>query len=304
MVKNYAALYIYLITGYISLCFTIVTAQEVRIFKLADFDLKGTVKSCRVITSYGKEEFEFNKDGFLTKSVTRFNDTDYDLTIYRFNSRKLEEKRIEIYRDGVFDPTISYANFYTFDSTALKKTTEKIVSYTKEFLGQNEYFYDSIGRLSRIKHINKEGIDETKVKYELFKGETTVNYVLNDNVIKSVRTSIKKDVATGKDQKVILTKEFLNGDPNKALEQIYDAKDRLISEIRFVPTGENKKFIPQDYSTYSYNEFGSLAEMRIKTPKKEELKKYTYQYDGETGNWVKQIISPDNSYTTRRIQYF
>ncbi len=279
------------------------TAQEVKIFKVSDFDLKGSVKTCLVVTNYGKEEFDFNKNGLLTKSITRYNEVDYDLTLYKYNLGNLEEKRVEIYREGIFDPVTSFANFYTFDSTASKKITERIISYSKEFLGQNEYRYDSIGRLSSIKHVDKDGIDETEISYMQFKGETTVNYILNGVIIKSVRTAKKKN-KTGADQKIVLTKEFLKGEPDKALEQIFDSSNKLISEIKFMPTEQNKGFVPYEYINHSYNEFGMLAETKIKGTKAEETKKYLYQYDGEHGNWIKQIVTPDNTYTTRRIMYY
>lgn len=304
MVKNITSLLLLSITRAGFLCSsTILMAQELKIFKVSDFDLKGSVKTCLVVTNYGKEEFDFNQDGLLTKSITRYNEADYDLTLYKYNFGNLEEKRVEIYREGIFDPATSFANFYTLDSTVSKKITERIISYNKEFLGQNEYRYDSIGRLSRIKHVDKGGIDETGISYMQFKGETTVNYILNDVMIKSVRTAKKKN-KTGEDQKVVLTKEYLKGEPDKALEQIFDSSDKLISEIKFKPNEQNKGFAPYEFISHSYNEFGMLAETKIKGPKAEETKKYIYQYDGEYGNWVKQIVTPDNTYTSRRIMYY
>ena len=47
---------------------------------MEDFDLVGKVKSCLVITDYGREMFEFNKNGTLTKTITQYNDTDQDIT--------------------------------------------------------------------------------------------------------------------------------------------------------------------------------------------------------------------------------
>ena len=39
--------------------------QEIRIFTISDFDLKGPVKSCLVSTKYGKEAYDFDKQGKL-----------------------------------------------------------------------------------------------------------------------------------------------------------------------------------------------------------------------------------------------
>ena len=60
--------------------------QEIQIFTLADFGLKENVKFCMVSTDYGKEEYDFNKKGFLTKSVTRYNANDYDVVYYKYKS--------------------------------------------------------------------------------------------------------------------------------------------------------------------------------------------------------------------------
>ncbi len=48
-----------------------------------------------------------------------------------------------------------------------------------------------------------------------------------------------------------------------------------------------------------------LTALKTKTGKLERIKNYIYQYDnGEKGNWIKQIITPDNSYITRKITYY
>jgi hypothetical protein len=57
--------------------------------------------------------------------------------------------------------------------------------------------------------------------------------------------------------------------------------------------------------TYHYNDLGMLTEIKTKKGKTEAIKKFIYQYDnGDKGNWVKQIITPDNSYITRKITYY
>ncbi|MBT8313063.1 MAG: hypothetical protein KJP26_01270, partial [Maribacter sp.] len=80
---------------------SLVQSQEIRIFTTADFDLKGPVKTCLVSTKYGKETYDFDKEGKLTKSVTRYNDTDYDVTYYKYEGNELIEKRFENYRNDI-----------------------------------------------------------------------------------------------------------------------------------------------------------------------------------------------------------
>jgi|TARA_R110000751_G_scaffold86174_2_gene171652 hypothetical protein len=305
MMKNYLVHFVLCISFILGIAFPIeLLAQEIKIFSVEDFDLKGPVKSCLVATDYGKEEYTFNEGGILTKAVTRYNDTDYDITIYKLDGSVLLEKRLENYRDGVFVKNTSIANFYELDTTDGKKITEKIISYNKEFLDQYEYNYGEDGKLSTIKRINDSGIDETALKYEVYKGEVTETYYLNDIIFKSIRTSKIK----GKDNtvhKLILTKEFLEGLPQKALEQTYDSNNKLVLEKRFVYNDGQKTFIPTESMTYTYNDKGMLISLKTAKGKSVSVQEFIYQYDShESGNWVKQIITPDNTYKTRKIKYY
>lgn len=279
-------------------------AQEIKVFTVQDFDLKGPVKSCLVSTDYGKEEYDFNEDGFLIKAVTRYSDTDYDITLYKLNGSELLEKRVENYRDGEFVKNTSIANLYTLDSIDGNKITEKIISYNKEFLDQYEYFFGDDGKISTIKRINDSGIDETAIKYEVYKGEFTETYYLNDIVFKSIRTSKVK----GKDNtvhKLILTKEFLNEQPQIALEQTYNSNNKLISKKKFTYDSNQKTFISSESNIYTYNAQGMLTSLKTTNKNSTMVQEYIYQYDShESGNWIKQIITPDNTYKTRKIKYY
>jgi len=278
--------------------------QEPKLFTLADYDLKGNVKSCLVITDYGKEEFEFNKAGYLTKLTTRYSDTDYAISYYKFDQEQLLEKRLENYREGQLDPGTSIANIYSIDTTATKMVTEKIYSYQNEFLDQYEYSYDELNRLINIRRSNNDGIDETVVVYDSLKGEVTQTFELNGTVQKSVRTSlsIQKE---GIPLKVILVKEFLEGDPVKAIEQSLDSLGRILKEQNFDFQEKEGSFVMQDVNEYLYNADGLLAEKTTTAANSEQKKEYVYQMDGqEYGNWIKQIILPDNSYITRKITYY
>lgn len=251
MMKNHLLHSVLCISFILGISFPIaMLAQEIKIFSVEDFDLNGPVKFCLVSTDYGKEEYTFNEDGLLTKAVTRYSDTDYDITIYKLEGSVLLEKRLENYRDGVFVKNTSIANFYELDTIEGKRITEKIISYNKEFLDQYEYNYGEDGKLSTIKRINDSGIDETALKYEVYKGEVTETYYLNDIIFKSIRTSKIK----GKDNtvhKLILTKEFLEGLPQKALEQTYDSNNKLVSEKKFVYNDGKKNIYPhREYDLY------------------------------------------------------
>ncbi|ASV28822.1 hypothetical protein [Maribacter cobaltidurans] len=299
MIKNYIGVLVLMI-------FVLplsVFGQEVRIFTLEDFDLKDSVKTCLVSTKYGKEEYDFNRKGLLTKSVTRYNEADYDVVYYKYRDSLLVEKRSETYRDNKFDPSTSIAHFFELDTTENRKITEKIISYDKEFLDQYVYTYDDKGDLTKMVRINNEGTDETLVEYKKYKGEFTITYLLNEVPLKSIRTSYQKK--NGENQKIVLTKEFLKGEGNKAYEEVFNEKDMLLARQEFEYDATAKKFIPTIRTSYEYDEKGMLVEEVTRGDNLLDKKEYIYQYDKEEGgNWVKQIITPENAYVTRKITYY
>tara|TARA_R110000868_G_scaffold9461_1_gene47039 strand:- start:429 stop:1337 length:909 start_codon:yes stop_codon:yes gene_type:complete len=280
-------------------------AQKAKLFSTTDFDLTGKVKTCLLITDYGKEELNFNNDGILTKLVTRYNDLDYDITYYKFSNGKISEKRVENYRDGHFDKNTSIANIYVTDSTSTGIViTEKIVSYAKEFLDQYEYTYDKQGTLTAILRNYDDGIENTLLTYEEINGEKTTTYTLDGEIQKTIRVS-ERETKNSATLRIELTKDFIGGKPYKAVEQIFNQQDKLISENIFDFDEKTKSFISKELKTYTYNKLGMLTTLKIKKGKLESIKKYIYQYDdGEKGNWIKQIITPDNTYITRKISYY
>ncbi|KQC29281.1 hypothetical protein [Flagellimonas eckloniae] len=278
-------------------------SQEIQIFKVQDFDLKGNVKSCLVITNYGKEQFEFNQDGFLTKTITQYNDTDQDITYYKYSNGVLLEKRMESYKGNVLDAATSMVNFYSVDTTNQKKIFEKIISYDKEFLEQQEYIYNEKDRLTKIVTSNAGGVDETTLDYVTVKNETTTSYYINGIVEKSIRISERKKA--NKSQKVVLTKEYIDGDPHMATEEVFDMDGKLISKEIFIYNLEKKAFDSEKKLFHFYDLEGMLTKVITKTKTSEAFKEYIFQFDNsEEKNWVKQIITPENTYTTRKISYY
>lgn len=277
-------------------------AQEIQRFTASDFDLKGPVQSCLVLTDYGREEFEFNKDGLLTKSVTRYNDRDYNVTYYRYTNGELSERRDEVYRDGVFDESTSIAHFYERDTLPAVKVTEQIVNYNKEFLDRYDYFFDTGGQLIRMVRTGTDGVDETRVEYSEYQGEHTTSYFLNEVLLKSVRES-ERSGKDGKTQRLVLTKEYINGVPDEALEMVYSTEGNLISEIHFEYSKEEKSFSPVKKITYQYAENGMRTLAKTEASGQVRTENYIYQFDTR-GNWIKRINTPENTYTTRRIKYF
>lgn len=297
MVKNY---FVFVLIVFFLLP-TGLASQEIKIFKVEDFDLKGKVKTCLVSTKYGKEEYDFNEEGLLTKSVTRYNDNDYDVTYYKYVKSTLSEKRFENYRDNTFDPASSIANIYTIDSTEGLKVTEKILSYEKEFLDQYEYFYSN-DTIRRIVRTNNEGIDETLISYEAVKGEFTKTYELNGFLKESIRTSLKKENDSIM-SRTVLTKKYLDGDPSSATEEIFDGLNKLLSKTQFLHNAKTNQFAKTSTEKFLYDESGMLLSWQSEISAVIEKKEFVYQFD-PNGNWIKEIIIPDKTYKTRKITYY
>ena len=303
--KNYLLTFIKpLIISAAFLLGTTLYPQEPKIFTKTDFELSGPVKSCRVITDYGKEDFEFNDEGLLTKSITRYNDKDYDVSYYKYQDNRLIERRDERYQDGRFDEVTSMAHFYSYDSVPQTRITEKILSYNKDFQEQFEYFYNSDNKLERMLRSHAEGVDETLVEYSVFKDESTATYLLNGQLQKTVRTSRKKQ-NDGNALQVVLIKEFIEGIPEKATERILNSEGLLLSELYFVYQHSEKSFVPLNKKEYDYDDRDQLESVTSTSGELKNREEYIYQFDdNEGGNWVKKIITPENSYTTRVIEYY
>lgn len=294
----------FFVVSLLALTFSGAAAQAVTIFSLADFELKHEVKSCLVSTSYGQEEYEFNQQGLLTKAVTRYNEKDYDVVHYKYDGRELLEKRSETYRDNTFDARTSIAHFFTLDTTANRMVKEKVVSYEKELLERYTYQYDEQGRLTAITRSNPEGTDKTVLEYTSEKGEETVTWTINGEPLKSVRTSEQKKL-DGTVQKVVLTKEFLRGEGSKALEEVFAPDGKLLARQDFLYNPKKKSFVPTVHTTFEYNGEGLLTSEIAKEGSQSKKTDYLYQYDRAAGgNWVKKIVTPDNTYTTRKITYY
>ena len=293
MIKNYLLL---LLIGF---CSIVATAQSPRLFKVNDFDLRGPVKTCQVVTDYGREIFEFNKEGILIKSTTQYNEQDQDITYYIIKGGHLSEKRMESFKDNKLDKATSMANFYEVDTTLNRVVSEKIVSYDKNFVEHQEYRYDEDGKLVGIISSHLDAVDETSITYEEYKNERTESHFLNGVLEKTIRISENEQAKT------ILTKEFVDGNPDRATEQKYDATGRLVSEEFFDYDEKNQQFKSKEKHVYGYDAEGVLKEETIMRGAARSKKEYIFQFDShEPKNWVKKIVLPDNDYTTRIIEYY
>ncbi|WP_194535407.1 hypothetical protein [Zobellia nedashkovskayae] len=297
MIKKF--LFVCMVWGISSMMFS----QDIEIFKVSDFNLKGNVESCFVITDYGKEEYYFNPEGFLTKSVTRYNDTDYETTNYKYLNGFLKERRIENYMDGSFDRATSIANFYEIDTTAAKTITENIVSYEKELLEKNVYTYDQNEKLTKIVRTNTSGIDESDFEYINKDSVTIVRKTLNTLLSKLITTS--QVIENGQKFKKVLSENYIEGNLTSKTIEVFNENNKLTLYKELMYDSSTKKWIPQKEERYLYDENGVLVTTKTKKRFGDLTQEYIYQFDGTpANNWVKEIITPNNSYTTRRIKYY
>ena len=280
------------------------TSQEIKIFTSADFDVNGPVKSVSVITTYGSEDYHFNRNGLLTKAVTRFNDNDYISTRYQYKNQNLVEKRVENYRDNDFDKSTSMVNIYAIDTTDNRKITEKIVAYTGALLEQNVYLYDNKNQLQQIRKTDTDGTDIIDISYDSVDKKSRFLEVLNGERKKMVLTETLKPNADSI-QKKIATTFYFDGELHRKTVESYNANQQLIANEETMYDVSTKQWIPQQTLIYQYDSKGILSEVKTKRRNSESSVSYIYQFDGtDYNNWVKEIIAPDNTYKTRKITYY
>ncbi|MUH35241.1 hypothetical protein D9O36_05260 [Zobellia amurskyensis] len=277
-------------------------SQDIEIFKVSDFNLKGNVKSCLVITDYGKEEYYFNTEGFLTKSITRFNDTDYETTYYKYLNGFLKERRVENYMDGSFDYATSIASLYEIDTVA-RKITEKIVSYEKQQLEKNVYIYDADQKLTKLVRTNTSGIDESDFEYVQNDSVSTITQTVNGMLSKLITTS--QITENGQQLKKVVSENYIEGNLASKVVEVFDDNSKLTAHGEFFYDSSTQKWISQKEESYQYDENGFLSSTKTKKRFGDLIQQYIYQFDSTpANNWVKEIITPNNTYTTRRIKYY
>ena len=101
----------------------------------------------------------------------------------------------------------------------------------------------------------------------------------------------------------MLAKKFIKGKPSSALEEEFDGRNNLISKKQFFFSEKTKQFEPQEIVKYDYDENGMLLSTKATSGNVIETLEFLYQFD-KNGNWIKEIIIPDNAYKTRNISYY
>jgi len=282
-------------------------AQGPEIFTVSDFDLKGPVKSCVVITGYGQEEFTFDRKGRLIKTKTSHSNTDYEITYYKYAGQALIERRDEVYRDNAFDRVSSMAHIYSLDTLETRKLTESIISYARVNMEQYEYYYDPSNRVSRIVRTDNSGVDETLIERDTSGNLATETHILNEKPVKLIRQTLD-----GPSILKTVTLRLFEGEVQEKSEIELDSTGNMIKEIEWsLPRSRDKEdpfmtdFRERIEKEHEYDENGLLIKTITIRGRAVSEEEYVHQLDGsEYQNWIKQIVTPKNTYITRKIAYF
>ncbi len=279
-----------------------ITAQELKIFTKADFDLIGNVKKCVEITKYGKEEYYFNTTGVLEQNITRYKNDDYDLVSYTYKDSVTVEKRMEIYRDGVFDRQSSFAHFFEITNLPTKKIVEQIVNYNVEFVDKYTYTFNNKGLLEEIYRENNAGEDITRITYE-YKERKLFKTVFKRNGV--LLKEIVKDYDLENDNYMTATTYYENGVAITLVYKFFNQEQLLTSkEKRKILDGDKTLLGAVESEHYTYNDKNIVTEIVSIANKRKKVKNLIYQFNQEKGNWIRKIISPDNTFVTRKITYY
>ncbi len=212
--------------------------------------------------------------------------------------------------DGAFDAATSLAHFYTRDTLREKDSIltyvlkERILSYDKELNELNEFYYDGEGRLERSVHSTAEGIDDFQIQYQQ-RGDTLMKIMHRNEALNQLEKHYPRISESGDTLRYKVFTEYLSDLPEKKTREIRNTAGRLVEKKTWSYAPNEQAFRLEETIHYTYNEQGFLQEELIITGKSRKKKEYVYQYDNDgKGNWVKQIVLPDNAYVTRKISYF
>lgn len=269
-----------------------------------DYGLNGPVKKCTVLTSYGKELFSFTRDGKLEQLISFYDENNYQQISYTFKDSLLVERRIELYEAGQLDGEASVINIYEYDSTAILKR-EVIVDYKGRSQEESNYSYDTLHRLKEIKKLTKNGQLTTQMSRLKDSLGHYITTVLIDSVIKQQTDSIPALSMMSDSLINVRNVFFLDGIKDRAETVKYDQRSNVIYlKNEFYLMDSNQWYVEKE-EQFEYNKKNQMIKKITKEGTTTFTQNIVYQTDGtQYQNWVKQIVMPNMSYTTRIIEYF
>lgn len=269
-----------------------------------DYGLNGPVKKCTVLTSYGKELYSFTRDGKLEQLISFYDENNYQQISYTFKDSLLVERRIELYEAGQLDGEASVINIYEYDSSAILKR-EVIVDYKGRSQEESNYSYDTLHRLKEIKKLTKNGQLTTQMSRLKDSLGHYITTVLIDSVIKQQTDSIPALSMMSDSLINVRNVFFLDGIKDRAETVKYDQRSNVIYlKNEFYLMDSNQWYVEKE-EQFEYNEKNQMIKKITKEGTTTFTQNIVYQTDGtQYQNWVKQIVMPNMSYTTRIIEYF
>lgn len=182
---------------------------------------------------------------------------------------------------------------------------EKIVSYEKELIEENRYFFNENDTLTRMLKIGTDGTDEITFNYRKEEGKTLVVQNLNGVIFKTEETQWTPTEKDSLSKKTVIAHEYINGEPSTRSKEISGPKGNLVFSSKSIYDGPTKKWILQKEQYFTYDDNGILSQCSEKQGGLSSVKEYIYQFDGsKANNWIKEIITPDNTYKSRKITYY
>lgn len=292
----------------------LLNSQDLNLITLKDYNLKGKVQHCIVSADYGNEEFYFDRDGILTKSITRYGEEDYTITAYAIQDKTLIQKNIEVYNNGELDKSVSLAHAYEIRINSHGKIiTERIVNFKNEVFDTYKYVYDKDNRLIKITRNNDKGISETDIVYETDdKGKIVKEvHLAGVDTIKVIKKLTPKiDHHEGAYEK--LETMYANNQPDMAHLRFIDSTGKVMFEEKLQAGNKNPyRYYSNTKKTYVYNKNGDIIEER-EYRKGTLLKKFIYEYEYEDFgkdtskpvNWIRKTEKNSKNSITREIEYF
>ncbi len=284
-------------------------SQEFKLLQTSDFDLHGAVKSCITITDYGTEEFYFKENGALIRSVTRFNETDYDQTVYEYHHNNLVKKYVESYREGNLDKAVSFIHVYKTTISELKKITEHIYNYQEQFVDQFEYFFDEDDLLVKVIRQNDYGIEEREITHAFSDGILVEEVHVIDDLIQKVIKRITPKITHEEGDYERMEIFYDQGKPDRAILKFVKKNGQILFMDKMKAGKKNPdKFYARERTLYTYNEAGFLEEQKTFIKGKQvSQKKFDYEYETEEdgyGNWLRRYDENAKSSENRTIKYY
>lgn len=279
-----------------------IAAQELK--HRSDYDLNGPVKKCTVLTSYGKEIYQFTTDGKLKQLISYFDAHNYQQISYTFKDGRVVERRIEFYDMGELEKSSSVINVYQYvDTPMLQK--EIIADYNGYTLENITYSYDSLQRITSLKKLTNRGLSTLYYRRKIDSLGVHKTAIFADSILKKTIDSIPSTVLNSDAQTSVTTITYLDGFEDSAELKKYNDKGWVMYLKNDLYLTDSERWYTSKEEENFYNAKGQIIEKITKEGTTSFKQKFVYQTDGTNyENWVKKIVMPNMTYTTRIIEYY